>query len=298
LSPYAAKYLGYAIDRGKLQVDVNYKVQPDGKLLASNNFTLNQLTLGERVEGQGSNLPLKLAISLLKDRNGVIDVNLPVSGSVDDPDFKIGAIVWRLVLNLIGRALTSPFSLIAGGLSGGGSDQAGVVAFDAGSDRISPASAKQLEQIVRAMQDRPVLKINLAGLSSGAAEQVDYQRGRVHAAVMAEHRRRQPASTALSPDALPRAEYETALKTVYSASKIKKPRNLIGMAKDIPAAEMEALLMADVGVSDDTWRQLALSRAQRVKDHLAQAGLALERLFIVPAQVQTSPGVKLTLTTD
>jgi hypothetical protein len=297
LSAYAAKYFGYAIDRGKLHVDVNYKIQPDGKLVANNNFTLHQLTLGERVEGQGSSLPLKLAISLLKDRNGVIDLNLPVSGSVEDPDFQVGPIVWRLVLNLIGRALTSPFSLISSVFSGGSADQAGQVAFDAGSERLTAAGAKQIEQIANAMKERAELKINLAGQSSGVVEKEAYQRDRIQAAVWYEHAR----LTGVSPSSvaqLSRVDHERALKSVYASSKVKKPRNLIGMAKDIPVAEMEALLMADVPIHEDTWRQLALTRAQQVKDALSKAGLALERMFIVPPQMEGGTGVRITLTAD
>src|SRR4030095_2904292 len=94
LTPYASKYVGYAIERGKLSMDVHYNVQPDGKLQASNHVVLNQLTFGDKVESpDATKLPVRLAVALLSDRHGVIDVNLPVSGSINDPHFRVGAII-------------------------------------------------------------------------------------------------------------------------------------------------------------------------------------------------------------
>jgi hypothetical protein len=91
LSPYAIKYAGYGIERGKLSVDLAYVVQPDGQLSASNRIVLNQLAFGEKVEGSTANLPVKLAVALLADKNGVIDIDLPVSGSLNDPQFSLAA---------------------------------------------------------------------------------------------------------------------------------------------------------------------------------------------------------------
>ncbi|MDZ4398529.1 MAG: DUF748 domain-containing protein [Hydrogenophaga sp.] len=120
LSPYTVKYAGYGIDRGKLSVDVAYKIDPDGQLVASNQIVLNQLSFGDRVAGsEAPNLPVKLAVALLADRNGVIDINLPVSGSINDPQFRLAPIIFKLIFNLIGKAITAPFSLIASALGGG-----------------------------------------------------------------------------------------------------------------------------------------------------------------------------------
>ena len=115
LTPYAVKYAGHGIERGKLSVDVNYKVLPNGQLTASNRLVLNQLTFGEPVEGAPNSLPVKLAVALLADRQGVIDLDLPISGSLNDPQFRLGPVIGRIIVNLIGKALTSPFSLLARG---------------------------------------------------------------------------------------------------------------------------------------------------------------------------------------
>jgi len=126
-SPYSGKYVGYAIEKGKMSFDVQYKIE-DRKLSASNRLTLDQLTFGEKVDSpQATKLPVQFAVSLLKDRNGVIDVNLPISGSLDDPKFSVGGIVLQIIFNLIEKAVMSPFDLIGSLVGGGGADRKSVV---------------------------------------------------------------------------------------------------------------------------------------------------------------------------
>ena len=131
LSPYAGKYAGYAIERGKLSMDVHYIVQPDGQLEATNHVVLNQLTFGDRIESpSATKLPVRLAVALLSDRHGVIDVNLPISGSINDPQFSVGGIIWQVIVNLIVKIVTSPFALF----SGGGGPDLSVVNFRPGTN--------------------------------------------------------------------------------------------------------------------------------------------------------------------
>ncbi|HEX2230437.1 MAG TPA: DUF748 domain-containing protein, partial [Candidatus Binatia bacterium] len=109
-SPYSGKYVGYGIEKGQLTFDVTYKLE-NRKLDAQTQFILNQLTFGEKIDSPtATNLPVTLAVALLKDRNGVIDVGLPISGTLDDPQFSVGGIVWRLIVNIITRAVTAPFA--------------------------------------------------------------------------------------------------------------------------------------------------------------------------------------------
>jgi hypothetical protein len=289
LSPYAAKYLGYALERGKLHVDVGYEIDPQGNLTGSNNFVLNQLTLGEKIEGQGTNLPVKLAISLLKDRNGVIDVNLPLTGSINDPQFSIGPLVWRMVLTLIGRAIISPFSLIAGGGAGGVADgQASIIGFDPGSERLTAASKDRLDVIVKAMSDRPELKMSLIGQVSGKTERAAWQREQLEQLVWAEKQRSLGQTEPMQGErgAVTAQEYPVLLKEVYRQAKIKKPRNLVGLAKEISVPEMQELLMQQFVPTDDVLRTLAFARAQKVKNLLAAKGLAVERIFLATPQIE------------
>ena len=135
-TPYSGKYVGYAIEKGKLTFNVAYKIE-NRKLAASNQIVVDQLTFGGKVESaQATKLPVMLAVALLKDRNGVIDVNLPISGSLDDPKFSIGGLIIRVIVNLITKAITAPFALL-GNLAGGSGDGAELsyVQFDPGRSR-------------------------------------------------------------------------------------------------------------------------------------------------------------------
>lgn len=262
LSVYAGKYAGYAIERGKLSARLRYQVEPGGQLSASNQIILNQLTLGERVDSpDATSLPVRLAVALLKDRDGVIDVNLPVSGSLNDPEFSVGGLVWKLVLNLIGKALTSPFSLF----SGSDEPEAAQIAFAPGSAEL--ATTDKLDRVARLLADKPGVQLTLTGWVDPAAEAVALRELRLQAALQAE------LKAAPTPEA--------ALKRLYQASKLpNKPRNLLGLAKDLPPEQMRGLLMGSYTVDDETLRQLAVARAVAVRDALLARGAPNARVFL------------------
>ncbi|MFT7724156.1 MAG: DUF748 domain-containing protein [Roseateles sp.] len=268
LSPYAAKYVGYAIERGKLSTKLHYKVEPGGQLVASNQIILNQLTFGERVESpSATTLPVRFAVALLKDRDGVIDVNLPVSGSLADPQFSVGGLVWRLLLNLIGKALTSPFSLF----SGSDAPEEAQVAFAPGSAELAPGD--KLERIARLLADKPGVQLTLTGWAGIAAEQQALREQRLAQALAAE-----AASGAASPD--------EALRRVYAATRLpNKPKNLLGLPKELPPEQMRGLLMGSYTVDGDTLRQLADARATAVRDALLARGAPNARLFLSAPKV-------------
>jgi hypothetical protein len=282
LSPYSVKYAGYGIDRGKLSVDVAYRIQPDGQLTASNQIILNQLSFGDRVGGSDApNLPVKLAVALLADRNGVIDINLPVSGSINDPEFRLAPIIFRLIFSLIGKAITAPFQLLASALGGGG-DELSKVEFAPGRAVLDDEGRKRLDAVAKALGDRPALQLTVVGQSDLEAERSAYQRAQLDRQVQAEKRRRLARDGASLTGTLvvTPAEYPELLKEVYRRADIPKPRNLIGIAKDIPQAEMEALLLAAQPVSADALRELAVARGVAVKDYLASRELPEDRMFL------------------
>lgn len=260
LSPYAAKYAGYAIERGKLSTRLRYKVEPGGQLVASNQIILNQLSFGERVDSpDATSLPVRFAVALLKDGNGVIDINLPVSGSLNDPEFSVGGLVWRLFLNLIGKALTSPFALF----SGSDSPEEAQIAFKPGGAEL--AAVDQLDRIAKLLIDKPGVQLTLTGWAGIAAEGQALREQRLSSALKAEN--------ATTPDA--------ALKRLYEASKLpNKPKNLIGLAKDLPPAQMRGLLLGSYAIDDETLRQLAVARATAVRDALLARGAPNARVFV------------------
>jgi hypothetical protein len=285
LTPYSVKYAGHGIERGKLSVDVAYLIEPSGQLTATNTLVLNQLTFGEKVEGAPNSLPVKLAVALLADRNGVIDINLPISGSLNDPQFSLGPIIFKVIVNLIVKAITSPFSLLAGAMGGGG-DELSMVAFQPGSAELTEPARQGLDKVAKALTDRPALKMTVVGTSSLEVERDGFKRERLKQLVQAEKRRAGvvAGSTSTAAVSVSAAEYPVLLKEVYRRADMPKPRNLVGMAKDLPAAEMEALLLANIRVTEDHMRELALARGVGVRDYLAGKNLALERLFLGAAK--------------
>ena len=296
LSPYAGKYAGYAIERGKLTMDVSYKIDPDGKLDAKNQVVLNQLTFGDKIESKdATKLPVRLAVALLKDRNGVIDINLPVSGSVNDPKFSLGGIIWQVIVNVLTKAITSPFSLLAGG---GGGDDLSLVEFKPGTAQIAPTGGAAIDKVAKALTDRPSLKMTVTGAADPASEREAFQNAALAAQLAAEQRKEAlragspaaPASSAASATPLLAAdERARLLKQLYKDTDLpNKPRNALGFAKDIPGPEMESLLKARAPVTEDAMRELALQRGIAVRDALVARGLTTDRLFLAAPKIRAS----------
>jgi uncharacterized protein involved in outer membrane biogenesis/outer membrane protein OmpA-like peptidoglycan-associated protein len=292
LTAYAIKYAGYGIERGKLSMDVQYAVQPDGQLLANNNLVLNQLSFGDKVEGAPNSLPVKLAVALLADRNGVIDINLPISGSLNDPQFSIGAVVWKIFTNLVTKALTAPFSLLANAFSGSQSEDHSTVNFAPGSSALAAEVAQGLDKIAQALADRPALHVTVVGTASPALERDAFKRERLKVLLLAEKRRRAAVGgqDVSAVAVLTDAEYPVLLKDVYRRADIAKPRNLVGLAKDLPVAEMEALLLASISVTEDAIHTLAQQRGVAVKDYLASRKVGVERLFLGAPKIVAPDG--------
>jgi hypothetical protein len=291
LSAYAVKYAGYGIERGKLSVDVNYTIKPDGQLTASNNIVLNQLVFGDKVAGAPNSLPVKLAVALLADRNGVIDINLPISGSLNDPQFSLGPVIWKVLGNLIVKAVTAPFSLLASAFGGGG-DELSAVAFAPGSSVIADGARQSLDKVVKALNDRPALNMTVVGTASLQTEREALKGERLKSMLMAEKRRRAviAGKDAATVEPVGDTEQPVLLKEVYKRADITKPRNLLGLTKDIAAADMEALLLASITVNEDAMRELALQRGVAVKDYLASRKLPVERLYLGAAKAVSPDG--------
>jgi hypothetical protein len=168
LTPYSSKFAGYRIDKGKLSLDLTYKVT-NRQLVASNKIVLNQLTLGERVDSpEAKNLPIRLAIALLTDSQGVIDLDIPISGSLDDPQFRVAPIVWQAIVNVVTKVATAPFRFIAS-LVGGGDDMDSM-AFGVGDARLSSDVISKLTTIADALTKRPSLRLELRGTFDDLAD--------------------------------------------------------------------------------------------------------------------------------
>ncbi|MCW5575084.1 MAG: DUF748 domain-containing protein [Burkholderiales bacterium] len=163
MSPYTATFAGRKIASGKLSLDLQYKLD-NSKLAGDNKVLLEQFTLGERVDSPTAvNLPLDLAIALLTDSSGKIDLAVPVAGDVDQPEFSYGHIVWQAIRTVITRIVTAPFRAL-GALFGGGAEDLGDIIFDPGSARILPTEYDKLRRVAEGLQKRPQLKLIVQGL--------------------------------------------------------------------------------------------------------------------------------------
>ncbi|WP_343619652.1 DUF748 domain-containing protein [Ralstonia sp.] len=289
LTPYSAKYAGYPITKGKLTMDLHYLLD-QGKLTADNHIFIDQLTFGDRVESKdATNLPVRLAVALLKNSRGEIDVRVPVSGSLDDPQFSIGGVILRAFVNLIARAVTAPFSLLASAFGGSGGEELGYIEFDPGTSDISQASAAKLDKLATALKDRPALKVDIIGRVDPEFDRDGLRREAVNRQIR--EQKLKDAGDAAEADTTVKPEEENKyLERAYKAAKFPKPRNVIGLAKSLPPDEMRKLMETNVQVTDADLRELAQRRANAVHVALAER-VEPGRLFVVAPKL-SADGIK------
>ena len=173
-NPYSGRFAGYNIAKGKLTTELDYLIQ-DRKLDAKHKVRIDQLEWGEKSATQAeATLPVKFATSLLRDRNGVIELDLPVTGTLDDPKFRIGPVIWQIIKNVLTKVVTAPFAMFGSMFKG--AEQAQFVDFAPGEAELSPASAEALKSLAAGLNERPAIKLDipvvpLAELDRPAVEQ-------------------------------------------------------------------------------------------------------------------------------
>ncbi|MGE0802883.1 MAG: DUF748 domain-containing protein, partial [Lautropia sp.] len=283
LTPYSGKYAGYAIEQGKLSIDVHYRIENE-KLEAQNRMFLDQLTFGEKVDSPDAlDLPIQFAIDLLKNSRGEIDVSLPLSGTLNDPQFSIGGLVWQAVKNLLTKIVTAPFSALAAAFGGSG-EELSFVAFAPGTAELAGDSAKRLELIAKALQDRPALKLEIAGRVDPKAEADAFGRARLEQRLRA-LRAGGDAKAAAAPPSIPPDEYPALLKRLFDQTAMPdKPQGSIG--KPVPPEQMERSLLQLLAADADARRELGTRRAQAARDWLTQHGrIAGDRIFLLAPRI-------------
>ncbi len=305
-TPYSGTFLGYQIDKGKLFLDLKYRIE-NKALQASNKIFVDQFTFGEAVESdKATKLPVRLGVALLKDRNGQIHLDLPVSGRTDDPKFSIWGVVWQVVANLFIKAATSPFALLSSMM--GSSEDLSSVSFAPGSIVLAPSEEKKLSTLAAALNQRPGLKVELSGYVDKAKDPEGYrselllQKMRQEKFMDLAKSRQTKAGDDADKMLIQPTEYSRYLKAVYLKEKFPKPRNMIGMVKDLPDAEMKKLIIANIRVGDQELQQLAAKRATVVREYLINTGkMESQRLFqkqdsiIKPAKQENSPASRVEL---
>jgi hypothetical protein len=291
-NPYSGKFAGYNITKGKLTTELHYKV--DGrKLDAQHHITVEQLEFGEKTASKDAvSLPIKLAVALLKDRNGVIDLDIPVSGTLDDPTFRLGPIIWKVFVNILEKAVTAPFALL-GALFGGGPDLQ-FIDFRPGAADLDPAATSKVQAMVKALNERPQLKIEVPIASVSALDRPAL----VEAQFLTQIRQAQSGnagrkkSTAAAPeyeqlDATAKVELLTQLYAKNVGGEPKYPQELtsIKTKPELAAAKADFLKQAlheHIAITDADLTALGQQRAMALQQALlAATQVDPERVFLV-----------------
>lgn len=290
LTPYSKRYIGYTISKGKLSLGLKYLIVKK-RLDSENRVFLDQLALGERVESpDATKLPVKLAIALLKNRQGEIELDLPVTGNVDDPEFSVGGVILTILKNILIKAATSPFALL-GAIFGGG-EELSYLEFEYGKAAIPPPGEEKLASLEKVLFERPSLTMEIEGHVDVERDKEELRNIMFRRKLAAQKRkdlvRAGKVDIPLDGIEIAPAEYPQYLKKAYKEEKFPKPRNFLGFAKDLPPAEMEKLMYTHIEVTRDDLRLLAVERARNVRDRLLKTGkVEANRLFLIEPESLT-----------
>jgi len=282
-NPYSERYLGHAIRKGKLSLNLAYQVSQK-TIFGSNQVFLDQLTLGDKVTSpEATSLPVEFAIALLKDRQGNIQLDFPISGDLNDPQFSFGQVVLKVIRNLFTKIISSPFAAIGAALEGKG-DRA-FIDFQPGLSTLDAAAVDQLNSLAEALYEHPKLTLDIQGDVAPEEEREALRQIRFDDLLRAEKERQRAGIGQPSPSeaeaAIKPEEYEFYLARAYASADFSKPRDSLGNIKVLPVPEMEKLLLTHVEITDGDLLQLARDRAYRVREHILDSGkMDPKRVFI------------------
>ncbi|EJL6397203.1 DUF748 domain-containing protein [Vibrio navarrensis] len=303
VNPYSGTYAGYYIDKGQLTLALNYQLQED-QLLGNNHLVIDQLQLGKPSESDlATSLPISLAIALLQDKDGVIDLGLQVSGDVNDPDFSVGGIILQAISNVIVKAVSAPFSLLADLV--GADEELNLIAFDFGSSTLNAKEQERLSTLAQALSSRPKLKISVAAsvalaqdskaLAEQQLQQTLLQKSGLETLPSDFSASRLSESKPLSQAAIVLAETQLSLDIDQERSKVaaqlaEKAGEEAVLAEQVETTLMIGLynqLLNSIEISKNQLSNLAEARAKAVKAFLVdEAQLAPERVFLLDSKTQ------------
>ncbi|WP_296272169.1 DUF748 domain-containing protein [Pseudomonas sp. UBA6323] len=291
ITPYSGKFAGYRIRKGRLNLDLHYRIEK-GQLNAENKVLVENLQLGERVDSPDAvDLPVRLAVALLKDTQGRIAIELPVQGDLNNPEFSVMPIVWQTLRNLVLRAAQAPFKFIAG-LVGGSDVDLSTVPFNAGSAQLEGDARQALDTLAKALEERPNLRLEVEGQAAQSADgpllaeqrlQREFREGWYK--VLQRRGDKVPAS----PDELTVDEDEQAalLEGIYRTRlKQQPPAAWAELDSEQRQQNMRKAVLDSWAQSKLLLRQLAQQRAATIKDYLVeQGGLYDERVYLIDANL-------------
>ena len=273
LSPYTGTYAGYAIDRGLLNLKLHYALKDD-RLQGDNSIRIEKLKLGEKVSSDKSvDLPLELALAILTDSNGVIDLQVPVSGNVDNPEFALGGVIFKAFINILTKAITAPFTLLAGLVDS--QEDLQTITFASGSTQLDATSREKLTQLFTALEQRPQLSLILTGRLNLTADRERMQKNALKVQLLAAGLSAEEI-TAKGPD------WEEAISRQFKALATSNTDEAAPTAR-----EQYLLVVESIDIPDIQLQELAQERAATVKRYLLnEAALAPERAVVGKANLE------------
>ena len=292
LTPYSGTYLGYGIDKGKLYLNLSYHIEHH-KIDAENRIMIDQFTFGDAVQSdQATSLPVRLAIALLKDQSGEIHLDVPVSGDLSNPSFSVAGAVFTILKNLLVKAATSPFSLLAAMF--GGEEDFSSVSFASGVANLTDQEQQKLSKLAGILAQRPSLTLGISAFVDREQDPEGYREEHLRQQLVAAKLRqlKKAGKAPANPEqvTVSTEEYPQLLTDVYENADFPRPRNFIGMLKKLPVPEMKKLLLANTVVGDEQLTELAKQRAARVRDLLVTQNEALKpRLFLEKSDIYKTP---------
>ena len=272
------RYVAQPVQTGRLSLDLGYRVQ-GRKLEGQNKVVVQRLVFGERVAEPGpdaTSLPLGLAAAILSDRNGRIEVDVPVTGDLDAPDFHYGSVVWGALKNVLVKVATAPFNLLAS-LVGGDPEALKSLSFEPGTTELSADSMTKVPQLARLLEERPALGFELVGATSPDTDGQVVRRER-----LARSEGLLPRDGGLDSEA-----YARAVRALWTRAALKNAADA-GPLPEPSFAEAERTVLASITLESGTFDELARARVAAAHDVLVDAGVAATRLFAA-ASLESPP---------
>ncbi|GLH73735.1 hypothetical protein GETHLI_22370 [Geothrix limicola] len=292
-TPYTGKYLGYTVQKGKLDVDARLRID-HRNLKSENAVKLDQFYLGDKVQSpDATGLPVKLGLAILRDRRGVIAFDLPIEGSLDDPDVKYGKLVWKAIFGLLGKIAASPFTLI-GNLFGSDAGDLSSLGFTPGSKALDAAATTKLQALAKALQERPELRLEAEGAVDADQDGAALRKAALETLL---RQTRMKALKLAEESPVPAAERERWIGAAFETA-FPQPPTPKGAkpAPPPPPAEMEQRLLGTLKVEAVDLDQLADGRVKAVLGWLLNTAKAdPERVFEVQTGKAKGPAVVFSL---
>lgn len=288
LTPYSGKFAGFRIRKGRLNLDLHYLIT-NGQLKAENKVVVEQLQLGEKVDSPDAvDLPIRLAVALLKDTEGKISIELPVTGDLNNPQFSVMPIIWQTLRNLVLRAAQAPFKFIGGLIAGGGAEDLGNVAFAPGSSDLSADAQSALDKLASALKERPELRLEIEGTSAQSSDGPLIAKQRLEREYQATwykilQRRGDKVPANASMLVVDDSDKPAMLEGIYRARlKQQPPAEWQQLSRDERTAKLHDAVIKSWAESTALLRQLGQDRAGSIKDYLVDKGqLEDDRVYFI-----------------